>query len=55
MNVEATDELVFVLGGRSYTDFTLKEFEERFPSDRFVRTHPSSIVNLEAVYEFVPP
>lgn len=54
--IEADDGLVFAhtTDGRYRTDFTLSELEERLPSDPFVRTHRSTIVNLEAVYELVP-
>jgi two-component system LytT family response regulator len=39
---------------RYRTDFTLSELEKRLPEEDFARTHRSSIVNLEATYEFVP-
>ncbi len=54
--IEADDGFVFAhtTEGRYRTDFALKELEERLPSDRFVRTHRSTMVNLDAVYEFVP-
>jgi two-component system LytT family response regulator len=54
--IEADDGFVFAHteDGRYRTDFALKELEDRLPSDRFVRTHRSVIVNLEEAYEFVP-
>lgn len=54
--IEADDKLVFAhtSEGRHRTDFTLDELEDRLPPDRFVRTHRSTIVNLDAVYEMVP-
>ena len=54
--IEADDGLVFAhtTDGRYRTDFTLSELEARLPADRFVRTHRSTIVNLDAVYELVP-
>lgn len=54
--IEADDGFVFAhtTDGRYRTDFTLRELEERLPSADFVRTHRSSIVNLDAVYELVP-
>ncbi|MFB6248972.1 MAG: LytR/AlgR family response regulator transcription factor [Salinibacter sp.] len=54
--IEADDGFVFAhtTGGRYRTDFTLGELEERLPPDGFVRTHRSTIVNLDAAYEFVP-
>jgi len=54
--VEAEEGLVFAHtpDGRYRTDFTLGELEERLPSDHFVRTHRSTIVNLDAVHELVP-
>lgn len=54
--IEADDGFVFAhtTEGRYRTEFALKELEARLPSDRFVRTHRSAMVNLDAVYEFVP-
>jgi two-component system LytT family response regulator len=54
--IEADDGFVFAhtADGRYRTDFTLGELEERLPPDDFVRTHRSSIVNLDTAYEFVP-
>lgn len=54
--IEADDGFVFAhtTEGRYRTDFALKELEDRLPSDRFVRVHRSAMVNLDAVYEFVP-
>ncbi|PSQ93766.1 MAG: DNA-binding response regulator [Bacteroidetes bacterium QH_2_63_10] len=54
--IEADEGFVFAhtTEGRYRTDFTLNELEERLPEEDFVRTHRSSIVNLEAVYELVP-
>jgi two-component system LytT family response regulator len=54
--IEADEGLVFAHtpDGRYRTDFTLDELEDRLPPDRFVRTHRSSIVNLDAVHELVP-
>jgi two-component system LytT family response regulator len=54
--IEADDGLVFVhtTDGRYRTDFAMKELEDRLPSDRFVRTHRSTIVNLDEVYELIP-
>jgi two-component system LytT family response regulator len=54
--IEADEGFVFAhtTDGRYRTDFTLGELEERLPPDDFVRTHRSTIVNLDAVYELVP-
>jgi two-component system LytT family response regulator len=54
--IETDDGLVFAhtADGRYRTDFTLGELEERLPSDRFVRIHRSTIVNLDEVHEVVP-
>ncbi len=54
--IEAEEGFVFAHtpDGRYRTDFTLSELEERLPSDRFVRTHRSSIVNLDALHELRP-
>ena len=54
--IEADDGFVFAHteDGRYRTDFTLGELNERLPSEDFVRTHRSSIVNLSAAYELVP-
>jgi two-component system LytT family response regulator len=54
--IEADEGFVFAhtTEGRYRTDFTLNELEERLPEEDFVRTHRSSVVNLEAVYELVP-
>ena len=54
--IEAEEGLVFAHtpNGSRRTDFTLNELEERLPPDRFVRTHRSTIVNLDAVHELVP-
>lgn len=54
--IEADDKLVFVhLDTSKYrTDFTLDELEQRLDPTRFVRTHRSTIVNLDAAYELVP-
>lgn len=54
--IEADEGFVFAHTeeGRYRTDFTLNELEDRLPEEDFVRTHRSSIVNLEASYEFVP-
>jgi two-component system LytT family response regulator len=54
--IEADDGFVFAHteDGRYRTEFTLSDLEERLPPDDFVRTHRSTIVNLDAAYEFVP-
>ncbi len=54
--IEADEGLVFAHtpDGRYRTDFTLDELEDRLPPDRFVRTHRSTIVNLDVVHELVP-
>lgn len=54
--IESDDRLVFAhLDDTRYrTDFTLDTLEQRLPADRFVRTHRTCIVNLDAVYEMVP-
>ena len=54
--IEADEGLVFAhtTDGRYRTDFTLSELGERLPTGRFVRTHRSTIVNLDSVYEWVP-
>jgi len=54
--IEADEGFVFAHteDGRYRTDFTLSELEKRLPPDDFVRTHRSSIVNLDAAREFVP-
>ncbi len=54
--IEADEGFVFAHTeeGRYRTDFTLDELEERLPQEDFTRTHRSSIVNLNAAYEFVP-
>lgn len=53
--IEAKDKLVFahLPDTRYRTDFTLDTLEERL-DDRFVRTHRSVLVNLDAVFELVP-
>lgn len=53
--IEADDKLVFAyLTDTKYrTDFTLDELEQRL-DERFVRTHRSTIVNLEVVRELIP-
>ena len=54
--IEADDGFVFAHteDGRYRTELTLSDLEERLPPDDFVRTHRSTIVNLDAAYEFVP-
>jgi two-component system LytT family response regulator len=54
--IGAEEGFVFVhtRDGRYRTDFTLGELEERLPPEGFIRTHRSTIVNLDAAYEFVP-
>ncbi len=54
--IEADDGFVFAYteDGRYRTELTLSDLEERLPPDDFVRTHRSTIVNLDAAYEFVP-
>jgi two-component system LytT family response regulator len=54
--IGAEEGFVFVhtRNGRYRTDFTLGELEERLPPEDFIRTHRSTIVNLDAAYEFVP-
>ena len=54
--IEAEEGFVFAhtQDGRYRTDFTLDELEERLPPEDFIRTHRSTIVNLDAVYELVP-
>ena len=54
--IGAEEGFVFVhtRDGRYRTDFTLGELEERLPPEDFIRTHRSTIVNLDAAYEFVP-
>jgi two-component system LytT family response regulator len=54
--IESDDRLVFAHldDARYRTDFTLDTLEQRLPAGRFVRTHRTCIVNLDAVFEMVP-
>lgn len=54
--IASEDRLVFAhtRDDRFMPSFSMKELEQRLPSDRFFRGHRSSIVNLRHVREIVP-
>lgn len=54
--VEAENKEVAVYAGDKvyYCNYSLKELEEKFKNNKFIRTHKSYIVNIDFIEEIIP-